>query len=67
MKQIMNPRACTPLYETQAADPTAQRRAGVESTFGARVWSFFAARCANARDRTKALKQKRLGCSMPPH
>ena len=59
MKQIMNPRACTPLYEPQAADPTAQRLAGVESALGARVWSFFCGPlCQRKTARKRSNKQK---------
>ena len=57
------PRACTPLYEPQAADhaadPTAQRRAGRERVWCARLVPF-CGRCANARPHESVQTKKRV-------
>ena len=59
---ISEPRACTPLHEPQAADPTAQRRSGRERVWCTRLVLFLRpavpCSCANARPHESVQKKK---------
>ena len=61
MKQIMNPRACTPLYEPQAADPTAQRRASRERVWCTRLVFFCGPLCQRKTARKRSKKEEEGG------
>ena len=70
MKQVMNPgpaRRFTNRRPQTTSQTPPRNGVPVESAFGARVWSLFAA-AVPTQDRTKAPKQKkRVGCFMTPH